>query len=96
MRVKYALLMTLTFVASVLAPAAHANHQFGDALLDSGGASEGTTVRTVPAAPLERGGFDWIDAGVGAVVTAGVAMLLLGLVVLARRAREGAETAPAA
>jgi hypothetical protein len=86
MRVKYTAVIGVA-IATGLAPAAHANHQYGDAFIDSGGAREGGTVRVEQATTLERAGFDWADAAVGAGFALGVALVVLGLALLAWRTR---------
>ncbi|MBD0328777.1 MAG: hypothetical protein ICV64_01545 [Thermoleophilia bacterium] len=80
--------ITAALAAALLAPAAQANHQFGDALLDADGARAGavpTTVPTEPVARVEPTGFDWGDAAVGAALAATLALLLLALAVRVRR-----------
>jgi len=54
---------------------------------NSYGASKPSRTQTRALAVSSSGGFDWADAGIGASVGLGAALLLLTSVVVARRAR---------
>ena len=62
------------FITDTLAPGGHSAPVQGYQFITDTLAPGGGTIASAPAA----GGFDWVDAGIGAAGTAGLLLLLLG------------------
>jgi len=85
---KLTALTSLALVIAALAlPGAHADN-FGSYLGHAGGPGTAGPVTAPATARVPNGGFEWVDAGVGAGFASGIALVTSGVWLASRRRRE--------